>query len=190
MNALRSTNRAQTKATAKAHQQAIRKPFALQRGVFMSKLVIIILLLIVIAFLLRLAIGYFSASQKATGLVGNGADVTLEPCDGSFRCASSIDTNERNQLAPLDYTSSAEEVINAYSELIAAQPGASIVSRSERYLHATFKTRFLGFTDDLELLLDDANVLQVRSASRLGKSDLGVNRKRIETLRAAASGKT
>ncbi|HEY9596037.1 MAG TPA: DUF1499 domain-containing protein, partial [Cyanophyceae cyanobacterium] len=43
----------------------------------------------------------------------------------------------------------------------------------------------MGFVDDVEFFLDDnANVIQVRSASRLGESDLGVNRKRIETIRA------
>jgi uncharacterized protein (DUF1499 family) len=57
------------------------------------------------------------------------------------------------------------------------------------YLHATFTTPLLKFTDDLELWLDaPGGVLQVRSASRLGRSDLGVNRARVERLRAQLQG--
>jgi len=57
-------------------------------------------------------------------------------------------------------------------------------------LHATYKTPLVGYTDDLELLLDeDSGVLHIRSASRIGRSDLGANRKRIEALRLLLKGK-
>jgi uncharacterized protein (DUF1499 family) len=73
--------------------------------------------------------------------------------------------------------------------LIAAMPGAQVVLAEAGYLHATFTTPLLKFTDDLELWLDAAGgVLQVRSASRLGRSDLGVNRARVERLRAQLQG--
>ncbi|MBD0265996.1 MAG: DUF1499 domain-containing protein, partial [Tolypothrix sp. Co-bin9] len=56
---------------------------------------------------------------------------------------------------------------------------------SNDYLYAEFKSALMGFVDDVEFYLDPkAKVIQVRSASRLGQSDLGVNRKRIETIRA------
>ncbi len=73
--------------------------------------------------------------------------------------------------------------------VVAAMPGTRIETGAEpaaTYLHATAESRLFGFIDDLELASDpDHGVLQVRSASRLGDSDLGVNRKRIELLREA-----
>jgi uncharacterized protein (DUF1499 family) len=60
-----------------------------------------------------------------------------------------------------------------------------VVARTESYLHAEFTSLFFRFVDDVEFLVDDAaKVIHVRSASRLGRSDLGVNRKRVERIRA------
>jgi uncharacterized protein (DUF1499 family) len=62
---------------------------------------------------------------------------------------------------------------------------AKIITETENYLYAEFTSAFWGFVDDVEFLLDEsAKVIHVRSASRLGTSDLGANRKRIETIRA------
>ena len=59
-----------------------------------------------------------------------------------------------------------------------------IITATDNYLYAEFTSALMGFVDDVEFLVDDgAKVIQVRSASRLGESDLGVNRKRIETIR-------
>jgi uncharacterized protein (DUF1499 family) len=69
---------------------------------------------------------------------------------------------------------------------IESQPRTKIVEEDDGYLHATFKTRFFGFTDDVELQAD-GDTLHVRSASRVGYGDLGVNRKRVEALRDALS---
>lgn len=70
--------------------------------------------------------------------------------------------------------------------LVQATPGARIVQAEPGYLRAEFTSRWLGFVDDAEFWLDPAaGVVQVRSASRLGRRDLGVNRARIERLRAA-----
>ena len=74
----------------------------------------------------------------------------------------------------------------ALQDKIAALKGASIVSATPNYLHIEFKTALMGFVDDVELLLDGKQI-HVRSASRLGYSDLGVNRKRVEYLRRLVS---
>jgi uncharacterized protein (DUF1499 family) len=69
--------------------------------------------------------------------------------------------------------------------LLAGWPGAQIVEEGPDYLRVVFVTRWLRFVDDAEFWLDPANnVIQVRSASRLGRKDLGVNRARIEAIRA------
>jgi uncharacterized protein (DUF1499 family) len=64
--------------------------------------------------------------------------------------------------------------------------GATIIQQDPNYLYAEFQTPLLKFVDDVEFLLDEGNaVIHVRSVSRLGQKDFGVNRKRIETLREA-----
>lgn len=69
--------------------------------------------------------------------------------------------------------------------LLAEWPGAQIVEERPDYLRVVFVTRWLRFVDDAEFWLDPANkVIQVRSASRLGRKDFGVNRARIEAIRA------
>jgi uncharacterized protein (DUF1499 family) len=76
---------------------------------------------------------------------------------------------------------------NARLRLIAeAMPGARVVKSEPGYLYLQFTTRWLRFVDDTELWFDPAaGVVQLRSASRLGKEDFGVNRARVEALRAA-----
>lgn len=64
-------------------------------------------------------------------------------------------------------------------------PRTTIVTQTDNYLHAECQSALFGFVDDLELHLKAANaVIDVRSASRLGYSDLGVNRRRVEDLRS------
>ena len=65
--------------------------------------------------------------------------------------------------------------------IVAGMPGATIVREESNYLYAEFRTRLMRFVDDVELYLD-GKVLHVRSASRLGRRDFGVNRARVEKL--------
>ena len=69
--------------------------------------------------------------------------------------------------------------------IVQGMPGALVVKAEPGYLHATFTTRLLKYTDDVEFWFDAGNgVVQVRSASRLGRKDFGVNRARVEAIRA------
>jgi uncharacterized protein (DUF1499 family) len=73
--------------------------------------------------------------------------------------------------------------------VVLAMEGVEIVETQEGYLHATATSRLFGFVDDLELFADPtAGVLQARSVSRLGDSDLGVNARRLESLHRALTG--
>lgn len=70
--------------------------------------------------------------------------------------------------------------------ILARMPGARIVTAGPDYLHAEFTTRWLRFVDDVEFVAVPAEaVIHVRSASRLGREDLGTNRRRVEAIRAA-----
>jgi uncharacterized protein (DUF1499 family) len=89
------------------------------------------------------------------------------------------------QIAPLTLHGDAAATLRGLQQLVAAQPGASVVEQGTDYLYAQFKTPTLQFVDDVEFWVDPATgVVQLRSASRIGRKDFGVNRARIETLRA------
>jgi uncharacterized protein (DUF1499 family) len=89
------------------------------------------------------------------------------------------------KIAPLAAAGSAEATMTKLKAIVSAMPGAEVINASDGYLYATFTTQLLKFTDDVEFWWDDsAAVVQVRSASRLGRKDFGVNRARVEAIRA------
>ena len=109
----------------------------------------------------------------------------LAPCPNSPNCVSSQSADAEHKIAPLTFTSTPEQAIANLKKVIQSLPRTTIITESQDYLYAQFKSALLGFVDDVEFYLDrSANVIQVRSASRLGQSDLGVNRQRIEMIRA------
>ena len=87
-------------------------------------------------------------------------------------------------IAPLRYSGDGRTALQALAAALAATTGCVLVRQEPTYLYAQCTTRWLKFTDDAEFYLDEAaGVIQVRSASRLGRKDMGVNRARIEALR-------
>ncbi|MCU0928822.1 MAG: DUF1499 domain-containing protein [Burkholderiaceae bacterium] len=89
------------------------------------------------------------------------------------------------QIDPLPATDGdPRATIARLATLLAERPDARIVEQRPDYLRVEFTTRWLKFVDDAEFWADPTGVVQVRSASRLGESDLGVNRERVEALRA------
>ena len=90
------------------------------------------------------------------------------------------------EVAPLPMRGDAAATLAALRAVIEALPGGAVVRSEPDYLYAQFTTRALKFVDDVEFWVDPAaSVLQVRSASRVGRKDFGVNRDRIEAIRAA-----
>jgi uncharacterized protein (DUF1499 family) len=113
-------------------------------------------------------------------------DVRLDPCPQSPNCVSSQTWNPDQRVAPIPFEGTAEQVLDRFAALIEATPGSRVVERRGIYLHAEYQSRILRFVDDLELLVDEERgQVHVRSASRRGWSDLGVNRRRVEALREA-----
>jgi len=111
-------------------------------------------------------------------------DRKLAPCPNSPNCVSSQSTDAVHKIAPLTYTSSPEQALADIKSIIQSLPRTKIISETEDYLYAEFKSAMMGFMDDVEFYLDrNDNIIHVRSASRLGQSDLGVNRNRVETIR-------
>lgn len=92
-------------------------------------------------------------------------------------------------IAPLALQGDGPATIARLAQLIQSIDGARIVERRPDYLYAQFTTRLMRFVDDAEFWFDPAaGVVQVRSASRVGRGDLGVNRARVEALRARLAG--
>lgn len=104
----------------------------------------------------------------------------LIPCPDSPNCVSSESTDKEHRIAPLQNT------IQDISRVVKKMDRATIITRNDQYLYVEFTSSIMRFVDDAEFLYDPVQqVTHVRSASRLGKSDLGVNRKRIEFIRSA-----
>lgn len=111
------------------------------------------------------------------------SDGQLTRCPNAPKCVSSQQQGKHG-IAPLDTQSQGVAAFNALAGIIEGLGNATLVTRRDDYLHAEFSTPTLGFVDDVECLLsDDGSRIDVRSCSRLGYSDWGVNRKRVEMLR-------
>jgi uncharacterized protein (DUF1499 family) len=96
------------------------------------------------------------------------------------------------RIAPLELMNGdagAGASLHALQTTLSAMPGVTVIEQRPDYLRAEARTRWLGFVDDLEFWFNpQAGVIEVRSASRLGSEDFGVNRERMERIRAAYRG--
>ena len=107
------------------------------------------------------------------------------PCPSSPNCVSTQATDEKHAIDPIPYSGTKTEVKKRLLTIIHSLPRARMVVDREDYLQVEFTSRLLRFIDDTEfhLGIEDARI-HFRSASRLGYSDLGVNRKRMENIRS------
>lgn len=104
----------------------------------------------------------------------------LTACPESPNCVSSFESDEEHGIAPL--SASLEQIESALLQM----DQANIVNASDNYLYAEFTSSLMGYVDDVEFMHDpDNGITHVRSASRLGYSDMGANRGRVEAIRAA-----
>jgi uncharacterized protein (DUF1499 family) len=110
-------------------------------------------------------------------------DGRFAACKTTPNCVSSqADPADREHyITPIAFRGTMQELRGA----VESMTRATVISEEGNYLYAEYKSALLGYVDDVELLFDEkARLVHVRSASRLGRSDFGVNRKRIEELRA------
>jgi len=110
----------------------------------------------------------------------------LAVCPSSPNCVSSDASDSVHAIPPFQLEISTTEAWPQVQDAVSALSGTQIVKATDVYLHAECKSSLLGFVDDLELQLRPSEgLITIRSASRVGFSDLGVNRRRVERLRAA-----
>lgn len=93
--------------------------------------------------------------------------------------------DEEHYIAPIAFKGDAAAAMAAVRKAVAGMHGATVIREDGGYLYAEFRTKLMRFVDDVEFYFDDkAGLIHVRSASRLGRRDFGVNRARVEALRA------
>lgn len=113
----------------------------------------------------------------------------LSPCPNSPNCVSSQSSDESHHIEPLQYVGTLEEARDKMLSLIRSMKRVRVVTVSGDYIHAEFSSALFRFVDDVEFLFDEkTKTIHLRSASRIGYSDLGMNRKRMERIRSGFSG--
>lgn len=114
----------------------------------------------------------------------------FQPCSKKPNNVSSMTapSDPQHFIEPLQYQGTRDSVQTKLKAIIQSQPRTAFVTEKNDYWHVTFKTAVMRFTDDVEFYFPEGeNLVHVRSASRVGYSDWGVNRKRVEALREALS---
>ncbi len=118
--------------------------------------------------------------KKPIGIV----DGKFHPCPKSPNCVSTQSTDEKHKIKPLQYNSTLEEAREKIKNIIKSLKRTKIITESDNYLHFEFRTATFKFVDDVEFYFDGKEkIIHFRSASRVGWSDMGVNRKRMEKIR-------
>ena len=109
----------------------------------------------------------------------------LAPCPSSPNCVSSDSRSGVHEVAPLALAVDSDAAWSAVARVVGSLPGCTVIRRTDLELHAECRSRVFRFVDDLDLQRRPrAGIVAVRSESRMGYGDLGVNRRRVEDLRS------
>ncbi len=143
-----------------------------------------ILIIIVVISLLMFAaffmLGNMSKKEKPPGLLSGH----LAPCPDSPNCVvSEIIEDDSHYISPIRYQATMAGEPMSFVKQMIQEIGGEITVEDEVYIAAIFTSAFFGFIDDLECRIDRTNhTIHIRSASRVGHSDFGENRKRVELI--------
>ena len=141
-----------------------------------------------------LLVGLAAAFAGANGLFAGQRPADLGVKEGRLRggdwranwVSSQVPASDAHHVAPLAVAGDPARAWQALEAAVGAEPRSRIVTRAPGYFHAEFTSRAMGFVDDAEFALDrEAGLIHVRTGARLGIRDFGVNRERVERLRAA-----
>jgi uncharacterized protein (DUF1499 family) len=133
--------------------------------------------------------GLMMAAVILAGASGTGAERLgategpLAPCPNSPNCVSTQSDRKRHAMQPLPFLHTREASRERILAIIKGMRRTKIVTVTDSYIHAEYRTAFLRFVDDVEFFLDEtARVVHFRSASRVGYYDFGVNRRRMKEI--------
>jgi uncharacterized protein (DUF1499 family) len=147
---------------------------------------------LIVALIAGLAVAGWAMTMAILSALGRSPaglgvrDGRLADCPRTPNCVSSQSSEPRYAIEPIRFEGEPAEAWARLRQVLAGWPRTRILGESDSYLHAECKTLVFRFTDDVEFLLaPDARLIHVRSGSRVGRSDLGVNRRRVEAIRQA-----
>jgi uncharacterized protein (DUF1499 family) len=125
----------------------------------------------------------FSTSALAAIGLDNGQ---LAACPGTPNCVVSQAGDADHAIEPISYKSDRATAKETLLKVLAVIPRTAVIEQTDNYIRSEATSRIFKFVDDVEFYFpEDQQVIHVRSASRVGESDLGVNRRRIEQIRLA-----
>jgi len=150
-------------------------------------LIILAGLLVVSALFITISLFWLSKNQPNTAEVNIGIEKgEFAACPSTPNCVSTQANpqDETHYAEPIPFKGNREELLTFLEDWIKTQNRAEVISRNDRYLHALFASKAFGFKDDFEIFIPDGSKLvHLRSAARVGRSDMGVNRERYQTFR-------
>lgn len=140
----------------------------------------ILLVVVVLPVALLGAFRFMSQKPENLGVV----DGKLAPCPDSPNCVSSQADDPSQKMEAISYTTNSAAAMQALKASLQELPRTKVVTETENYLHAESRSLIFRFVDDIEFYIDEADqLIHFRSASRVGRSDLGVNRQRMERIK-------
>ena len=119
-----------------------------------------------------------------TGLgIDNGH---LISCPASDNCVVSQNADANHNIEPITYHVDREKAKEVLLKVLTVVPRTEVIEQTDNYIHPLSKSRIFKFVDGVEFYLPvHESVIHIRSASRVGESDLGVNPRRMEQIRLA-----
>lgn len=148
----------------------------------MTTLLIIVVGLVATIVVYFFILGQISKKGEAPGLTNS----MLSQCSAKPNCVCSEFTDDKaHYIAPIDITGEVIDVVYENLKLVIQAQGGSLISERDDYMAFTFSSSLFGFVDDIEVRIDaNNNAVHLRSASRVGYSDMGANKQRVETIKA------
>ncbi|MBI1903419.1 MAG: DUF1499 domain-containing protein [Planctomycetia bacterium] len=140
----------------------------------------VVAILVEVALLSLVILSLVSSRRRTTGGVVAGR---LAPCTGTPNCVSTQADDAEHFMEPIAFSCAPGEIIAHVASVVGSMPRSTIVFQRDDYLCAEFRSAVFNFVDDVEFYADAATrKLHFRSASRVGRSDFGVNRRRMEII--------
>ena len=120
-----------------------------------------------------------------TGCAGTKPDSIgqFADCPDKPNCVSTKSSTTSHKVSPLIYRTSLEEAKGKLIKIVKSMPRSKIINNNESFLHVEFTSQIFRFIDDVEFYFNETGIIHFRAASRIGHSDLGVNRDRVEEIR-------
>lgn len=144
-----------------------------------------VLLSTIVLLILGGSAGLFVLSLTSSRPTNLGArNGRLAACPGTPNCVCTQSEDRSHWIAPLNFTGPADDVIPRLRTIIQSMSGATVLTESNVYLRTEFRSSLFRFVDDVEFLVEpESGRVHFRSASRVGYSDMGVNRDRMNLIR-------